>query len=78
MAQEWLTIQEAQDRLNVARSTLYRWAQRGVLPIYKLGFRTVVKAEDVERMERKASKPRLLYPGAPARYPSEDDLSDIR
>ncbi len=78
MTQGWLTIQEAQDRLNVARSTLYRWAQRGVLPIYKLGFRTVVKAEDVERMERRASKPRLLYPGAPARYPSEDDLSDIR
>ena len=47
MTQEWLTIQEAQDRLNVARSTLYRWAQRGVLPIYKLGSRTVIKAEDV-------------------------------
>jgi len=78
MTQEWLTVQEAQERLNVSRSTLYRWAQRGVLPIYKLGFRTVVKAEDVERMERRASKPRLLYPGAPARYPSEDDLSDIR
>ena len=78
MTQGWLTIQEAQDRLNVARSTLYRWAQRGVLAIYKLGSRTVIKAEDVERMERKASKPRLLYPGAPARYPSEDDLSDIK
>ena len=78
MTQEWLTVQEAQERLNVSRSTLYRWAKRGVLPIYKLGFRTVVKAEDVERMERKASKPRLLYPGAPARYPSEDDLSDIK
>jgi excisionase family DNA binding protein len=78
MTQEWLTVQEAQERLNVSRSTLYRWAKRGVLPIYKLGFRTVVKAEDVERMERRASKPRLLYPGAPARYPSEDDLSDIR
>jgi len=78
MTQEWLTVQEAQERLNVSRSTLYRWAKRGVLPIYKLGFRTVVKAEDVEPMDRRASKPRLLYPGAPARYPSEDDLSDIR
>lgn len=78
MAQEWLTIQEAQERLNVSRSTLYRWAKRGVLPIYKLGFRTVVKAEDVERMERRASKPRLLYPGAPARYPTPEELSDIR
>ena len=78
MTQGWLTIQEAQDRLNVARSTLYRWAQRGVLPIYKLGSRTVIKAEDVERMERKASKPRLLYPGAPARYPTPEELSDIK
>ena len=78
MTQGWLTIQEAQDRLNVARSTLYRWAQRGVLPIYKLGSRTVIKAEDVERLEHKAGKPRLLYPGAPARYPTEDDLSDIK
>ena len=78
MAQEWLTIQEAQERLNVARSTLYRWAQRGVLAIYKLGSRTVIKAEDVERMERRASKPRLLYPGAPARYPTPEELSDIR
>jgi excisionase family DNA binding protein len=78
MAQEWLTIQEAQERLNVARSTLYRWAQRGVLAIYKLGSRTVIKAEDVERMERKASKPRLLYPDAPARYPTPEELSDIK
>ena len=78
MAQEWLTIQEAQDRLNVARSTLYRWAQRGVLPIYKLGSRTVIKAEDVERMERRASKPRLLYPDAPARSPTPEELSDIK
>ena len=78
MTQGWLTIQEAQDRLHVARSTLYRWAQRGVLPIYKLGSRTVIRTEDVERMERKASKPRLLYPGAPARYPTPEELSDIK
>ena len=78
MTQGWLTIQEAQDRLNVARSTLYRWAQRGVLPIYKLGSLTVIRTEDVERMERKASKPRLLYPGAPARYPTPEELSDIK
>ena len=78
MAQEWLTVQETQDRLNVSRSTLCRWAKRGVLPIYKLGFRTVVKAEDVARVEQKASKPRLLYPGAPARYPTPEELSDIK
>ena len=78
MAQEWLTVQETQDRLNVARSTLYRWAKRGVLPIYKLGSRTVIRTEDVERMERKASKPRLLFPGAPARYPTPEELSDIK
>lgn len=86
MAQEWLTIQEAQDRLNVARSTLYRWARRGVLAIYKLGSRTVLRAEDVERMERRASEPRLLYPGSQAsrsadaqpKYPTPEDLADIR
>ena len=86
MTQGWLTIREAQDRLNVSRSTLYRWAQRGVLPIYKLGSRTVIKAVDMERMERRVSEPRLLYPGSQARrstgaqpkYPTPEDLSDIR
>lgn len=45
---DWLSIQEAADYLGVARSTIYRWAKEGKLPIYKLaGGVARVKARDL-------------------------------
>ncbi|NPV80267.1 MAG: helix-turn-helix domain-containing protein [Firmicutes bacterium] len=32
-ATEWVTIQEAADRLKVSKVTIYRWAREGLLAI---------------------------------------------
>ena len=65
--EEWLTVTEAAKRLGLARATLYRWAKVGILPIYKVGTLSRVKAEDVQRLTEKA-KPL---------YPTPNDLADI-
>ena len=60
---EWLTVQEAADHLGVARATIYKWARKGRLPIYKLGEKTSrVKASDLERLLNEA---RTLYEAKP-------------
>jgi excisionase family DNA binding protein len=33
----WLTTKEAQVYLNVGRTTLYKWAQKGIIKVYKIG-----------------------------------------
>lgn len=32
----WLTVNEVMDKLQISRTTLYRWIRNGVLPSYKL------------------------------------------
>lgn len=58
---KWLTVEEAAERLNVGRATIYRWAKAGRILIYKLGPKASrIKAEDLDRLEAEAP---LLYPG---------------
>jgi excisionase family DNA binding protein len=55
---EWLTIQEAMQRLKISRATIYRWAKAGRLTIHQLGPRSPrIGREDIERLEEEA--PRL-------------------
>jgi len=50
-AAEWLTVQEAANRLKVSRVTIYRWAREGRLVIYKFGPKVArVRWQDVEAM----------------------------
>jgi excisionase family DNA binding protein len=50
-ATEWVTIQEAADRLKVSKVTIYRWAREGLLAIYKFGPKVArVRWQDVEAM----------------------------
>lgn len=59
MQLEWLTVQEAANRLGVARATLYKWAKEGRLPIYKLGERVArIRVQDLDRL---LSEARPLY-----------------
>ncbi|MEW6572228.1 MAG: helix-turn-helix domain-containing protein [Bacillota bacterium] len=59
MQDKWLTVQEAANRLGVARATIYKWAKEGRLPIYKLGERVArVRSQDLERLLAEA---RPLY-----------------
>lgn len=37
MTPDWLTEEQAQEYLQVSRSTLYRWQQQGSLTVYKFG-----------------------------------------
>ncbi len=48
--EEWLTINEAIEMLEISRATIYRWSKSGILPIYtKLG-KSRVKKEDVQKL----------------------------
>ena len=47
----WLTPDQVAERLNVTRSTLWRWAKDGYLSNFKFGNRTRYKKSDVERVE---------------------------
>jgi len=48
---EWLTPKEAASLLKVHRSTIYRWADEGLLTLYNLGNRlTRLKRAEVERL----------------------------
>lgn len=48
---EMLTIDEVLTRLDIGRSTLYRWVEEGKLKPYKAGGRrTYFKQEDVDRL----------------------------
>ncbi|MFZ5925787.1 MAG: helix-turn-helix transcriptional regulator [Bacillota bacterium] len=55
----YITLQEAAERLGVHRTTLYRWARGGRIPLYSFGPRsTRIKEEDLERLEEEA---RVVY-----------------
>lgn len=62
MEKAWLTVQEAADYLKVARSTVYRWAREGRLPIFKLAKGVArVRLQDLERFLEEA-RPLYDYP----------------
>lgn len=47
----WFTVAEAADYLRVARDTVYRWAKRGDLTLYKLaGTATRVRREELDTL----------------------------
>ncbi|MFQ6042630.1 MAG: helix-turn-helix domain-containing protein [Candidatus Poribacteria bacterium] len=48
---EWLTPKEAASILKIHRSTIYRWANEGLLTLYNLGNRlTRLKRTEVEKL----------------------------
>ena len=54
---EWLTISEACAYLKITRATLYRWARKGMIRLYKVGSRsTRVRLEDVKRLSTPAEE----------------------
>lgn len=58
---EWLSLNDAAEMLNVHRTTIYRWAKAGKITIYKKMGQSIVKKTDVEKILREI-KP--LYPGS--------------
>ncbi|HEY7467686.1 MAG TPA: helix-turn-helix domain-containing protein [Dehalococcoidia bacterium] len=53
----WLTISEACDYLRITRATLYRWARKGMIRLYKVGARsTRVRLEDLQRLATPADE----------------------
>ena len=65
--EEWITITEAAKRLGLSRSTLYRWAEDGILPIYKIGKLSRIKVEVVDCLVKEAQP----------LYPTPEELDDI-
>jgi excisionase family DNA binding protein len=50
---EWLTVAEAAEYLRVSRDTIYRWAKRGKLVLYKVGgTATRVRKSDLDALAR--------------------------
>ncbi len=47
----WLSSAQVCERLDVNRSTLWRWSKEGYLPGTKFGNRVRYKLSDVERVE---------------------------
>lgn len=35
-ANEWITVEELQDKLKISRATVYRWIKKGALRAYRL------------------------------------------
>lgn len=48
----YLTAEETAKRLNVDRSTLWRWNKEGYLLTIKIGSKVRYKLSDVERLQR--------------------------
>ena len=58
---EYMSIKEASEFLNVNPSTIYRWAKNGRLSLYKKGLRTtLIKRSDIERMKAENEQIRPL------------------
>jgi excisionase family DNA binding protein len=47
---EWLNLNEAAKILNINRATIYRWSKQGILPIYKMVGKSMVKKADVDKV----------------------------
>jgi excisionase family DNA binding protein len=71
---EWLSTQEAAQRLGVTTRTLYRFVDEGSLPAYKMGRVFRLKEADVDAfIDASQVEPgslKHLYP------PRKDDLED--
>ena len=50
MSPEWLTEEQAQEYLQVSRTTLYRWQREGRLTVYKFGKLRRYKREDLDAL----------------------------
>jgi excisionase family DNA binding protein len=65
-ANEWLTVQEAADRLKVSRVTIYRWAREGRLTIYKFSPKVArVRWQDIEALAQAAKGDQKELSGVP-------------
>ena len=58
---EYMSIKEATEFLNVNPSTIYRWAKNGRLTLYKKGLRTtLIKRSDAKRIKAENEQIRPL------------------
>lgn len=57
---DWMTINEAIETLEISRATLYRWSKAGKLVIYKKLGKSKVKRQDVENLINEEATP--LHP----------------
>lgn len=55
--EEWMTIQEAMEKLQISRATIYRWSESGKLPIYKKLGKSRIKSQDVYLLLNEEYKP---------------------
>lgn len=74
----WASLTELANVLGVHPSTVFRWAGKGVrgrrLPTTKIGGRTGVTPEDLERFIRALNEPLLRVDGAQAELPLFADV----
>lgn len=71
----FLTIREASEYLRVKGSTLYAWAERGVIPCYKFGRLVRFKKAEIEAWADSQKTDRVP---APCEYPTDvADIGDI-
>lgn len=61
MNEEYISVNDALELLNITRMTLYRWAKIGKLPIYKQGRKSLVKRSDAERVKKENEEIKPLY-----------------
>lgn len=47
------SITDAAKRLGVSRITIYRLSRRGLLPIYKMGSRSLIRSEDIDALQER-------------------------
>ncbi|BDG45439.1 helix-turn-helix domain-containing protein [Saccharococcus caldoxylosilyticus] len=54
---EWMNMKAAAQYLGIGRATLYRWRDKGIIKVYEIAGRPLVKKEDLDRLlkEGKAS-----------------------
>lgn len=64
MADEWRTVKQAAERLEVSERTISRMVQAGTLPAYTIGRSVRFKLADVEALRLERTTPRPVAPGA--------------
>lgn len=60
MMRSLMSISEFEDQYGVSRSTIYRLAQKGQIPLVKIGHATRIPVEDADRWYRNLPAAKLV------------------
>ena len=49
---QWLTVKEAAKKTTLAEKTIYKWAQEGRIPAYRVGGKVILNEQEIDEYIR--------------------------